>query len=207
MAGTQPLAGLLCRFAPRNDEIMKRKRNAGRRVFQPPHFRVRLALKRSALAYRRSTTALAAANQRHRSASDALPGTRLKTGVTRLRLSQSSDKVADRSSCRPGVSARSRPGARLTRLRPREPHPLRQPESPGQRPSRERDRGRLKRLAALLVNRAMARVHCYAETRMEWALLVARNACASRFRGRKYCRSIIEAAMIRKFYKHLRLPS
>jgi hypothetical protein len=29
---------------------------------QPPHLRVRLALKRSALAYRRSTAALAAAN-------------------------------------------------------------------------------------------------------------------------------------------------
>ena len=34
---------------------------------------------------------------------NALPGTRLPAGVTRRPLSQSSDKVADRSSCRPGV--------------------------------------------------------------------------------------------------------
>src|SRR5208282_6848932 len=34
---------------------------------------------------------------------NALPGTRLPAGVSRRPLSQSSDKVADRSSCRPGV--------------------------------------------------------------------------------------------------------
>ncbi len=34
---------------------------------------------------------------------NALPGTWLSAGVTRRPLSQSSDKVADRSSCRPGV--------------------------------------------------------------------------------------------------------
>ncbi len=34
---------------------------------------------------------------------NALPGTRLSAGVIRRPLSQSSDKVADRSSCRPGV--------------------------------------------------------------------------------------------------------
>ena len=37
---------------------------------------------------------------------------------------------ADRSSCRPGVSTRSRPGAAVTSRRPREPHSLRQPASP-----------------------------------------------------------------------------
>jgi hypothetical protein len=34
---------------------------------------------------------------------NALPGTRLSAGVIRRPLSQSSDQVADRSSCRPGV--------------------------------------------------------------------------------------------------------
>ena len=62
------------------------------------------ALKRSALVCRRSTAALAAANQRRRSASE-----RASWDAASLRrylkadLSQSSDKVADRSSCRPGV--------------------------------------------------------------------------------------------------------
>src|SRR5208282_5084788 len=37
---------------------------------------------------------------------------------------------ADRSSCRPGVSTRSRPGAEVTSRRPREPLPLHQPVSP-----------------------------------------------------------------------------
>jgi hypothetical protein len=37
---------------------------------------------------------------------------------------------ADRSSCRPGVLPRSRPGAAVTSHRPREPHSPRQPASP-----------------------------------------------------------------------------
>ena len=46
---------------------------------------------------------------------------------------------AGRSSCWPGVFARSRPGAGLTRPRPREPHSLRRPESPAGVPHGKRD--------------------------------------------------------------------
>ena len=46
---------------------------------------------------------------------------------------------ADRSSCRPGVSTRSRPGAEVTSPHPREPHSLRQPVSPAGVLLRERD--------------------------------------------------------------------
>src|SRR5208282_1000863 len=46
----------------------KRKRNAGRRVVQPPRHTGAARAKRRALACRRSTTALAAATKRHRSA-------------------------------------------------------------------------------------------------------------------------------------------
>jgi len=48
-------------------------------------------VQRDALACRRSTTALATANQRRSSAPDALPGTWLSAGVIRRPLSQSSD--------------------------------------------------------------------------------------------------------------------
>src|SRR5580704_15978863 len=58
-------------------------------------------------------------------------------GVIRLRLSQSSDLVADRSSCRPGVSPKL-PGNGV-QIRPREPLSLRLQECPrGSVPS-ERD--------------------------------------------------------------------
>ena len=55
---------------------------------------------------------------------------RFSAGVTRSFLSQSSELLADRSSCRPGVYPRSRPGAEVTSRRPREPLSLRQPASP-----------------------------------------------------------------------------
>ena len=55
---------------------------------------------------------------------------RCSAGVTRSFLSQSSELLADRSSCRPGVYPRSRPGAEVTSRRPREPLSLRQPASP-----------------------------------------------------------------------------
>ncbi len=57
-----------------------------------------------ALACRRSTAALAAANQRRRSASERASGDAASfRHYLKADLSQSSDKVADRSSCRPGV--------------------------------------------------------------------------------------------------------
>ena len=65
------------------------KRNADRRVVQPPHPAGRGARPSGALVCRRSTTALAAANERHRST----PATRfprryyIGTGVTRSRPS------------------------------------------------------------------------------------------------------------------------
>ncbi len=55
---------------------------------------------------------------------------RFSAGVTRSFLSQSSELLADRSWCRPGVYPRSRPGAEVTSRRPREPLSLRQPASP-----------------------------------------------------------------------------
>jgi len=115
--------------------------------FKPPHFRVRLALKRSALAYRRSTAALAAANQRRRSASDALPGTRRTHDpekwipVFRKDHAQQSNGrypsppvPVQRQSRRPVIVPAGRcPEAareRSVSLRPREPHSLRRREHP-----------------------------------------------------------------------------
>ncbi len=46
--------------------------------------------------------------------------------------------LADRSSCRPGVSCRSRPRTAVTSRRPREPLPLRRPASPDRCPYRAR---------------------------------------------------------------------
>jgi hypothetical protein len=55
----------------------------------------------------------------------------LGAGVTRALPSQCSGFYpAGRSSCRPGVLARSRPGAEVTSRRSREPHSPRPPESP-----------------------------------------------------------------------------
>jgi hypothetical protein len=104
------------------------RRNADRRVILPsasygcgraPGLLCRSACgegRSGALACRRSTAALAAANQRRRSAParaswDLVGRTvpmvrktvRSSTGVTRSFLSQSSELLADRSSCRPGV--------------------------------------------------------------------------------------------------------
>jgi hypothetical protein len=52
---------------------------------------------------------------------------------------QCSELLADRSSCRSGVFTQSRPGAAVTSHRPREPHSLRQPESPADVPYGERE--------------------------------------------------------------------
>ena len=65
---------------------------------------------------------------------NALPGTRLSAGVIRRLLSQSSDKVADRSSMPAGRFPVSRPGAEVTSPCPREPLLPRRPMSPGRRP-------------------------------------------------------------------------
>jgi hypothetical protein len=56
-----------CRIKSGNDE-RKRRRNADGRISNDPHQRMRRALKASALACRRSTAALAAANERRSSA-------------------------------------------------------------------------------------------------------------------------------------------
>jgi len=109
-----------------------------------PHRRMRRALKASALACRRSTAALAAANERRSSA----PATRF-LGPGRGARSRWFERScaaqralpapscpspagcpAGRSWCRPGVYPRSRPGAAVTSRRPREPLSLRPPASP-----------------------------------------------------------------------------
>jgi hypothetical protein len=110
--------------------------------------------KRSALACRRSTAALAAANERRSSA----PATRF-LGPGRSAQSRWFERSraflsgrypllpvpvqrvspADRSWCRPGVYPRSRPGAAVTSRRPREPLSLRPPASPASVLLRERD--------------------------------------------------------------------
>jgi hypothetical protein len=123
----------------------KWKRNADKRIVHLPHASgVRRALKRSALACRRSTTALAAASERHSSA----PATRFlglgrgapsrwferSCAVQRALPAPSCPSpascLADRSSCRLGVLTRSRPEAEVTSPHPREPFSLRQPASP-----------------------------------------------------------------------------
>ena len=117
-------AALDCFAIARNDE---KQRIAERRQTRSPTampFGARRALKRQRAACRRSTAALAAASERHSST----PATRF---LGRVRggcyppfpVSQSSDIVADRSSCRPGVMRRNRPGAKVTSPRPQEPHP------------------------------------------------------------------------------------
>jgi hypothetical protein len=120
--------------------------------FQPPHrrqvyavcanslLRVRLALKRSALVYRRSTAALTAANQRRRSAPGALPGTRLRNGRY-----PSPPVPVQRLSRRPVIVPAGRfPEAareRSVSIRPREPHPAPLPQAPSRRCPSERDSG------------------------------------------------------------------
>jgi hypothetical protein len=100
--------------------------------------------KEGALACRRSTAALAAANERRSSA----PATRF-LGLGRSARSRWFERScaaqralpapscpspagfpAGRSWCRPGVYPRSRPRAAVTSRRPREPLSLRQPASP-----------------------------------------------------------------------------
>ena len=101
---------------PDHAQQIKRKRNASRRIVaNDPHQRMRLAQRRQVYAVcahkihaARSPDGVPPRHllQRANAATqlqNALPGTRLPAGVTRRPLSQSSDKVADRSSCRPGV--------------------------------------------------------------------------------------------------------
>jgi hypothetical protein len=65
---------------------------------------------------------------------NALPGTRLPAGVIHRPLSQSSDKVADRSSCRPGVlPLAAREGGDEPLPAGTAPAPI-GPVSPGRRP-------------------------------------------------------------------------
>ena len=114
----------------------KIKRNGGTpadAVFHDPHQRVRRArsVARSPAGVpprrllQRTNTAAQFQN--------ALPGTQRKTGVTRLYLSQSSDQVADRSSCRPGVfpeppgSKGDKPSPAGTALAPPAVSPARRP--------------------------------------------------------------------------------
>ena len=80
-------------------EIKTGRRDADRRVFLPSaSFGMRSRAVRSALACRRPTTALAAANERHRSAPETFfLGRGEEAGVTRPRLSHSSGMAADRS--------------------------------------------------------------------------------------------------------------
>jgi hypothetical protein len=83
-------------------------------------------------------------------------------GVTRPRPStvQRAIKPADRSSCRPGVSARSRPGAAMANRRPREPSPFRQPGPPAGVLYGERGSA-LIRIAAIAVKGFICRVYLY----------------------------------------------
>ena len=135
-------------------EIKEAERRQAR--ISNPHLQVRLALKRSALAYRRSTAALAAANQRRRSASDALPGTRRTHDpekwipVFRKDHAQESNGgypsppvPVQRHSRRPVIVPAGRfPEAareRSVSLRPREPHLAPPPRAPPWRRPFERD--------------------------------------------------------------------
>src|SRR5271154_5860868 len=120
---------------------LRNKKEAERRqahLFQWPRATGAARAQRSALACRRSTTALAAASERHSSA----PDTRfLGPGVIRcylhLACPSPATSIADRSSCRPGVIPRSSPGAGLTSPHPREPLSPRQHVVTGWRPFTE----------------------------------------------------------------------
>jgi hypothetical protein len=131
---------------------LRRKKEAERRQAHSPSSAPAGAarVQRDALACRRSTTALAAANQRHSSA----PATRFLgrgrgarsrwferpcawqrihaslAGVTRSFLSQSSDMSRRPVIMPAGRIRQSRPGAEVTSPHPRAPFPLRQPASP-----------------------------------------------------------------------------
>jgi hypothetical protein len=104
------------------------RRDADRRVFLPSaSIGMRSRAERSALACRRPTTALAAANERHRSAprrsswdaakKRALPAPACPSPATWPQTGHSAGRT----------SARSRPGTQVTNLHPQEPLPLRQP--------------------------------------------------------------------------------
>ena len=113
------------------NERKRRTRNAGRcirydhatrtNVAIRPRFRAWRGPRRGPLTSRRSATALTEANQRRRSAPDALPGTRLKDGCC-----PSPPVPVQRQSRRPVMMPAGRiPGAARERnvsSRPREPH-------------------------------------------------------------------------------------
>ena len=113
------------------DQVQKNKsgrRDADRRVFLPSaSFGMRSRAERSALACRRPTTALAAANERHRSAPErsswdaakkrALPAPACPSPATWPQTGRSAGRTF----------SRSRPRAQVTNLHPQEPLPLRQP--------------------------------------------------------------------------------
>ena len=126
---TQPGLRATNELAP--TETKRRTRNAGRcirydhatrtNVAIRPRFRAWRGPRRGPLTSRRSATALTAANQRRRSAPDALPGTRLKDGCC-----PSPPVPVQRQSRRPVMMPAGRiPGAargRNVSSRPREPH-------------------------------------------------------------------------------------
>jgi len=128
------------------------RRNADRRVTFRPHLRMRSralislpspacggGLRRGALACRRSTAALAAANQRRRSAPARASG---DAAAIRRYLKRACPSPASCSQTGHGAGrafSRSRPGTAVTNRRPREPHSPQPPASPGGRPVVERD--------------------------------------------------------------------
>ena len=110
------------------------KREAERRQTHLFHWsrikRMRLRVQRDALACRRSTTALAAANQRRSSTPERASWDLVENGRYPL-PAYPSPATKSQTGHRAGrASSRSRPGAEVTSPRPREPLSLRQPVSP-----------------------------------------------------------------------------
>jgi hypothetical protein len=124
-------AALDCFACARNDE--KRKRNAGRRIspFSAPYGRGSREASRARLpAFHHG--ACGSDRTPPLNSSHALPGTGLgRNGRYPLpAVHSAAGYPAGRSSCRPGVCTRSRPGAEMTKPHPREPLSLRPPGSP-----------------------------------------------------------------------------
>jgi hypothetical protein len=111
-----------------------RRRNADRRVSYRPHRRMRSRAERSALACRRSTAVLAAANQRRRSAPERASW---DAACSRRYLKRTCPSPATKSQAGHGAGrafSQSRPGAAVTSRRPREPHSPRAAGVTGCRP-------------------------------------------------------------------------
>ncbi len=117
----------------------EQRKGCGARPRRQVYASLRTQNPRDALACRRSTAALAAANQRRRSAPARASWDAADIRRYLKRACPSSASCSQTGHGAGRACSRSRPGAKVTSLRPREPHSPRPPASPGGRPVGGRD--------------------------------------------------------------------